>query len=151
VAFLVLIHVLSAVIGVGPTYFFPALLRPRLAPSELRGALETSRRLARYPQIGGPVAVLAGVGLVCAVDTHLFAQKWIIGSIALFVVIQAIVMSVAVPAMKRLGAWIHAPGNAEAQAFPPEIQALYDRLRGAHTVTAALGVALFGLMILKPV
>jgi uncharacterized membrane protein len=151
VAILVVIHVLAAVIGVGPTYFFPSLLRPSLSPSELRSVLEIGRRLARYPQIGGPVAVLSGVGLVFAIDTHLFAQKWVIGSMALFVAIQVVVMTMAVPATKKLGAWMAAPGNADAKAFSPEAEALYKRLRSAHMVAAVLGTMLFGLMILKPV
>ncbi len=150
-AILVLIHVLAAVIGVGPTYFFPTLLRPGLPPSELRSALAISRRLARYPQIGGPIALLSGVALVCLMDTHLFAQKWVFGSVTLFVAIQVVVMTMVVPAMKKLDAWMASPGNADAKAFSPDAQALYQRLRSAHMVTAVLGTVLFGLMILKPV
>jgi uncharacterized membrane protein len=151
VAALVVIHVLAAVIGVGPTYFFPALLRPTLAPSELGSTLAIGRRLARYPQIGGPIALLSGIGLVCAIDTHLFAQTWIIASFAIFVAIQAVIMTMAVPATKKLEAWMASPGNADAKAFPPDAQALYQRLRTAHIVAAALGTVLFGLMIVKPV
>jgi uncharacterized membrane protein len=150
-AILVVIHVLAAVIGVGPTYFFPSLLRPTLKPSELRGALDTGRRLARYPQIGGPIAVLSGIALVCVIDTHLFTQKWVFGSIALFVAIQVVVMTMAVPASKKLEAWLASPASEGAQVFPPEAQAHYQKLRSAHTVAAALGTVLFALMIMKPV
>jgi uncharacterized membrane protein len=150
VAILAVIHVLAAVIGVGPTYFLPALLRPGLPPSELRSVLEVSRRLVRYPQIGGPVAVLSGVALVFSIDTHLFTQKWVIGSFALFVAVQVVVMAIAVPAMKKLAAWIAVPGNASATAFPSDAQAHYQRLRSAHMAASLLGTALFALMILKP-
>ncbi|HLK36267.1 MAG TPA: DUF2269 family protein [Polyangiaceae bacterium] len=150
-ALLAIIHVLAAVIGVGPTYFFPALLRSSLPPSELRGVLELSRRLARYPQIGGPVAVVSGIALVFAIDPHLFSQKWIIGSIVLFVAIQVVVMAFAVPATKKLAAWAFHPANANANVLPPEAESHYRRLRAAHTVAAVLGTVLFGLMIAKPV
>lgn len=150
VALLAIIHVLSAVIGVGPTYFFPALLRPSMPPSELRGALEVSRRLARYPQIGGPVAVVSGVALVSAIDTHLFTQKWVAGSIALFIAIQVVVVGFAVPATKKLAAWAFHPANVEAKVLPPDAESHYRRLRTAHTVAAVLGTLLFGLMIAKP-
>jgi uncharacterized membrane protein len=150
VALLVTIHVLSAVIGLGPTFFFPALFRPALSPPELRGALAIGQRLARYPQVGGPVALLSGIGLVFAVDTHLFAQTWIRGTLVLFVVIQAIVMGVGVPATKRLGQWLSDPSNADAKALPPEVDAHYRRIRMVHAVAAVLGTGLFTLMILKP-
>jgi uncharacterized membrane protein len=150
VPLLVVLHVLSAVIGIGPTFFFPVLLRPALPPSELRGVLAVSARLARYPQIGGPLTLLSGIALVCAVDTRLFKQTWIFGSLALFVVIQAIILAVAVPATKKVAAWAFAPANADAKVVSPEVEATYGRARGAHVVAGLLGVVLFALMILKP-
>jgi uncharacterized membrane protein len=150
VPLLVTIHVLAAVIGIGPTYFFPSLLRPSLPPSELRGALAIGARLARYPQVGGPVAVVSGIALVLATDTHLFAQKWIVGSILLFVAIQVVIVAVAVPATKKLAAWTSQPQNADANVLSQEAEADYRRLRVAHTAAAILGTMLFGLMILKP-
>jgi uncharacterized membrane protein len=150
VPLLVTVHVLAAVIGIGPTYFFPSLLRPSLPPAELRGALAVGARLARYPQVGGPVAVVSGIALVFMTDTHLFAQKWIVGSMLLFVAIQAVIMTVAVPATKKLAAWTSQPKNASATALSREAEADYRRLRMAHTTAAVLGTMLFGLMILKP-
>ena len=148
-AILVVIHVLSAVIGVGPTYFFPALLRPSLSPADLRGALATAQRLARYPQVGGPLAVASGIALVCLVDTHLFSQTWVAGSIALFVAVQVIIIAVAVPATKKLAAWAFHPSNADAKALTPVAESLYRRVRTAHVVASVLGTGLFALMILQ--
>ena len=148
---LVIVHVLAAVIGIGPTYFFPALFRASLPPAELRGALVTARRLARFPQIGGPVAVLSGLALVFVIDpAHLFVQKWIFLSIFLFVVVQVIILAVAVPATKKLAAWAFHPSNADATALSPEAEAHYRRLRVAHATATVFGTVLFGLMILKP-
>jgi len=150
VSLLVTIHVLSAVIGIGPTYFFPALFRPALSPPELRGALTIGQRLARYPQVGGTLALLSGIGLVFASDTRLFGQTWIWGTLVLFALIQGIVMGVGLPATKKLGRWLSDPGNSDAKALPPEVNAHYQRLRMAHSVAAVLGTVLFALMILKP-
>ncbi len=150
IALLVTIHVLSAVIGIGPTFFFPALLRPALSVPELRGTLAIGLRLARYPQVGGPVALLSGIGLVFASDTHLFGQIWIRGSLVLFIVIQVLVVGVGVPATKKLGLWLSDPSHADAIALPPEVDAHYRRVRRVHAVASVLGTALFALMILKP-
>jgi hypothetical protein len=150
VALLVVIHVLSAVIGVGPTYFFPALLRPSPSPADLRSVLATAQRLARYPQVGGPLAVASGIALVCLVDTHLFSQTWVAGSIALFVAVQVIIIAVAVPATKKLAAWAFHPNNADATALTPVAESLYRRVRTAHMAASVLGTGLFALMILKP-
>jgi uncharacterized membrane protein len=150
-AFLAVVHVLAAVIGVGPTYFFPVLFRASTAPAELRGALAIAQRLARYPQIGGPIAVLSGIALVLSIDRHLFSQMWVYGSMSLFIAIQAVIMAVAVPATKKVAAWAFHPANANATALSAEAEATYRRLRTAHLVASALGTALFALMILKPV
>ncbi len=149
-ALLIVVHVLSATIGVGPTYFFPALLRPSLSPADLRGALTISQRLARFPQVGGPLAVVSGVALVCLVDTHLFSRIWVAGSIALFVAVQVVIIAFAVPATKKLAAWAFHPSNADAKALTPVAEGLYRRLRTAHMVASVLGTGLFALMILKP-
>jgi uncharacterized membrane protein len=152
VALLVLVHVLAAVIGVGPTYCFPILLRPSLTPPELRTALGIAQRLARFPQIGGPIALLSGIALVFAMDpAHLLVQKWIIGSMVLFVAIQVVVMTMAVPATKRLAAWAFNPANVDAKVLPPEAEAHFRKLRMAHATASACGTLLFTLMILKPV
>jgi hypothetical protein len=151
VAPLAVVHVLAAVIGIGPTYFFPALFRASLGPPELRGVLATAQRLAKYPQIGGPIAVVSGIGLVFAIDPgKLFVQKWIYLSIVLFVVVQVIILAVAVPATKKLAAWVFHPGNADATALSAEAAATYKRLRTAHITAVAFGTLLFALMILKP-
>jgi hypothetical protein len=149
-AFLALVHVLAAVIGVGPTYFFPILFRASAAPAELRGALAIGQRLARYPQIGGPIAVLSGIALVLTIDAHLFTRLWVYGSVALFVFIQAVIGAVAIPATKKVAAWALHPANADATSLSAEAEASYRRLRGAHWAAAVLGTALFVLMILKP-
>jgi hypothetical protein len=150
VALLIVVHVLSAIIGVGPTYFFPALLRPSPSPADLRGALAISQRLARFPQVGGPLAVVSGIALVCLIDTHLFSKIWVAGSIALFVAVQVVIIAVAVPATKKLATWAFHPSNADAKALTPVAEALYQRLRTAHMVASVLGTGLFALMILKP-
>ncbi len=151
VSFLVIVHVLAAVIGIGPTYFFPALFRPSLPPSELRTALTTAQRLARYPQIGGPIAIVSGLGLVFAIDpARLFVQKWIFLSILLFVAVQVLIVAIAIPATKKLAAWAFHPSNADATVLSSEAELHYRRLRFAHVAAAFLGTVLFSLMILKP-
>ena len=93
--------------------------------------------------MGGPLAVVSGIALVCLVDTHLFSQIWVAGSIALFVAVQVVIIAVAVPATKKLAAWAFDPSNAEAKALTPVTEALYRRLRTAHMVASTLGTGLF--------
>jgi uncharacterized membrane protein len=150
IAILAVVHVLAAVIGVGPTYFFPALFRPSLAPAELRGTLAVATRLARFPQIGGPIAVVSGVALVLSTNSHLFTELWVYGSITLFVAVQVVIVAIAVPATKKLAAWAFDPANAHATSLSAEVQACYRRLRTAHVAASVLGTTLFALMILKP-
>ena len=48
--FLVLIHVLSAIIGVGPTFFAHVLLRKTQTLEELRMSLRVGSRLEMFPK-----------------------------------------------------------------------------------------------------
>ncbi|PYE48105.1 hypothetical protein [Deinococcus yavapaiensis] len=55
-----LIHVLSAVIGLGPTFFSAALLRGGPSPVALRHNLALFSALSAFPKIGGTLTVSAG-------------------------------------------------------------------------------------------
>jgi hypothetical protein len=147
VAIFLTIHVLAAVIGIGPTSFLPALLRPRPSVPELRGALAIGQRLARYPQVGGPVALLIGIGLVFASDTRLLGQTWIRGTLVLFVVIQVIVVGLA--SRRRRSSASGWPPRETPPRRPCPRRSPRSTSASA-TLTRFLGTALFVPMILKP-
>lgn len=148
---LVLVHVLSAVIGIGPTYFTSVLLRPGQSVSRLRAASGFATQLAVFPKIGGTLAVLSGLLLVWLGQYGRVTQIWLLGSLLLYVAIQAVVLGAAVPRTRRLEHGLTALGPRPAGDTLPALQAhLLTQVYHAHLLATSLGTALFILMILRP-
>jgi len=63
---LVMIHVLSAIIGIGPTYFSHILLRKGQTYGKLRHSMEIMPTLEKFPKILGSIAVISGILLALA-------------------------------------------------------------------------------------
>ncbi|WP_027483396.1 DUF2269 family protein [Deinococcus pimensis] len=147
---LVLIHVLSAVIGIGPTFFSAALLRGRPSSAALRHNLALFSTLSFFPKIGGTLTVLSGLALIWRGQYGSVTQLWLLGSLVLYVLIQVVVLGYVVPRVGRLTAWASGPQGRDASVMPGEQAALLGGIHRAHLVVGALGLALFALMILKP-
>ncbi|HZG85083.1 DUF2269 family protein [Paenibacillus sp.] len=149
VRWLLLFHVLTAIIGVGPTYFSHVLLRANQSVGELRHSLKYVHLLEMFPKIGGTLAVLSGLILV-AVTGYSFSEPWIIISIGLYVVIQIIVIGFAAPLGKKLNEWIASTPEADANPVPAAESALLAKLNRFMSAASILGVLLFAMMFLRP-
>ncbi|GEM47516.1 DUF2269 family protein [Deinococcus cellulosilyticus] len=147
---LVLIHVLSAIIGVGPTYFGLMLLRQNSTPRDLQTGLKVGKMLEWFPKIGGTLAVLSGFALILLNNYGPFTQIWLLGSLILYILIQAIVIGFVSPRAEKLAAWVFNPKNESATNLPAEQQGLLRSVSTGHWLAAALGTVLFTFMILKP-
>lgn len=147
---LVLVHVLSAIIGVGPTFFAHVLLRKNQSVESLRQSMAVGKHLEYFPKIGGLIAVLSGICLTVFGNYGSFLQIWLIGSLILYILIQIIVIGFIAPANRKLAAWIFDPQNLGATVLPEEIRKLHHRANRFYWAASVGGVLLFTLMILKP-
>ncbi|MFC7786112.1 MULTISPECIES: DUF2269 family protein [unclassified Rossellomorea] len=148
---LILLHVLSAIIGVGPTFFAHVLTRPDKSVEQLKVTTELNRRLEYFPKIGGSIAVLTGFILFYKGDYGSFAQLWILGSVILYILIQIIVIGFITPLSKKISEWISLPENEHLTGAPPEeIQRHLVKVDRYFYMASTLGVLLFILMIMKP-
>jgi len=145
---LVLVHVLSAIVGIGPTYASALLLRPGLSGGELQHNLRLSEKLSLFPKVGGTLAVLSGLALVFGGGYGPITQAWLLGSLALYVVIQALIVGFVAPREKQLAATF--AGSPGAALGDPAREVLLRQIGGLHLVALLLGTVLFALMILKP-
>lgn len=147
----IFVHVISAIIGVGPTFFSHVLIRRTQSPEQLRHSMKVGAMLEFFPKIGGTIAVLSGLALVFMNDYGTFLQLWLIGSLVLYVLIQIIVVGFGSPLGKRLAAWVHNPDNANATELPQEQRRLLTKYSNTMYVASALGFLLFVFMIVKPI
>lgn len=148
--YLVVIHVMSAIIGVGPTFFGHVLLRKNQSLEDLRFSLKIGHRLELFPKIGGTLALLTGILLVIIGNYGGFAQTWIIGSLVVYALIQLLVIGFIVPRQKKMLGWAFDEANLHKASLPDEQKKLLHTTSTLYYVASLLGVLLFILMIVKP-
>ncbi|MCC2684463.1 MAG: hypothetical protein K0R75_1362 [Paenibacillaceae bacterium] len=147
-SFLILIHVLSAIIGIGPTFYAHALTRKKQSPEELRYSFKKMHTLEFFPKIGGTIAVLTGLLLVIIGSYGSFLQIWQIGALILYILIQIIVIGIIAPINKKLTAWLQDPANRDASSLPSEQQQWLNKVDNLFYAATGCGTLLFILMIL---
>ena len=148
---LLLVHILSAIIGVGPTFFAHVLTRPNKTVEQLKVTTQLNKRLELFPKIGGSIAVLTGFLLFFLGDYGGFTQVWILGSVLLYISIQIIVIGLITPRSNKINDWISLPENEFLTGAPPEdIHRQLIAVDRYFYIASSLGVLLFIFMILKP-
>ena len=143
---LLFLHVLSVIVGVGPTFALPGLMKLRRdAPSP--AVLRTEYIISRYASIGVGVILLTGLGLISespAVIGGFGEARWLHISITLFVVYAGLGTGFAAPRMRK------AVKAAEA-GDAAEIQRLLDPLdKVVGPILGLLLAAILYLMLIKP-
>ncbi|UUZ97479.1 DUF2269 domain-containing protein [Paenibacillus sp. P25] len=147
---LVMIHVLSAVLGLGPAYAFPWMLRKASTVDEMKRNLLQVAYLEAFPKIFGTLAILSGLALFFLGSYGPFVQVWILGSLAVYVAIEILVIGFLNPATQKLLKLIGEPAAAAAEQPSAMLSSLYARVRNLHLWSGVLGLLIFILMIAKP-
>ncbi len=147
---LVLIHVLSAIMGIGPTFFGHVLVRINQTPEQLRHSLKLAGRLDFFPKVGGSLAVITGILLIVLNDYGTFTQLWLVGSLVLYVLIQIVVIGFVAPSQKRLAQWVFDEANLNKSELPWEQRKILAKANSMLYVASSMGLVLFVFMILKP-
>jgi uncharacterized membrane protein len=147
---LILVHVLAAIIGIGPTYFGHILLRKNQSVQQLKHGIVLMAKLSYFPKVGGTLAVLTGI-LLAIFGPYSFMQLWLVGSLVLYIIIQIIVIGLMDPVSKKLASWVLDPANADADKLPEEQNNQLIKVNNLFYSASAVGLLLFIFMIWKPV
>lgn len=148
---LILIHVLSSIIGVGPTFFGHVLTRSNQTVEELRSSYQYFKYLERFPKIGGSIAVISGLLLFFLGNYGSFTQLWIIGSFILYILIQIVIIGFITPKQNRISKWLFDERNKGIEILDMEIYIAQKQVNRYFYFASFMGVLLFILMILKPI
>lgn len=146
---LVLIHVLSAIIGVGPTFFFHYLLRKNQTVSGMKHSFNTAMQLQKLPTLGGLVAVVTGIIMVALSDWR-FLDFWIIGSLILYMTVQVLFIILTGPLVKKLSIWVAETKMADSEPLPADQEALVRSMNRRVMLTNGFALFIFIFMIMKP-
>ncbi|WP_248928831.1 DUF2269 family protein [Paenibacillus hamazuiensis] len=147
---LVTIHVLSAMLGLGPAYAFPFILRKVSTLDEMKRNLLQVASLEVFPKIFGSLAFISGLALFFIGSYGPFMQVWIIGSLAVFAAIEILVIVYLNPAAGRLIKLLAESETAASDVPAAHLTVLYTRVRNLHLWSGILGILLLILMIVKP-
>jgi uncharacterized membrane protein len=150
---LLVLHVMGAIMGLGPTFGF-AIIGPAIGKQEHpAGSLALLRVMHAIEQrmvlpILGVVQLVSGIGLIYnrGLNHHFFSSEraWLVAGIGLYIVALGLAMGVDVPSMGKL---IH---KAEAGQIDEEFGRLQKKVQMLGPVLTVLAVAIMVLMIWKP-
>jgi uncharacterized membrane protein len=146
---LIFIHVVSAIVGIGPTFFIHVLLRKGQTYGQLRNSLGLTHALEKFPKILGSLAVVSGL-LLAWLGDYSFKQFWLYGSIALYVLIQVVVIGFMAPAAKKVAAEVSRSAEPADQPVSPNIAAGLSKADRINYIATCLGILLFAFMFFKP-
>ncbi|WP_168120387.1 DUF2269 family protein [Paenibacillus sp. HB172176] len=147
---LVVIHVVSAFLGIGPTYFGHVLFRRSAQTNQLKQSLALMQTLNYFPKIGGSIAVVSGVLLVALMEWR-FVDPWILLSLILYVIIQIIVVGMLSPEAAKLDQLLkqEETGGSDPARTVTRTKML-ARINRLYEAASLLGIVLLILMVMKP-
>ncbi|MEA2501092.1 MAG: putative integral rane protein [Actinomycetota bacterium] len=147
-AFLLSVHILAAIIGLGPTFSFAFLgIMAERQPAAARALQETILTISTRLVI--PLVVILGLsGLLLIGNTHdnLSKNPWLGAGIVLYVLVLAVAIFYQVPTQKKILALLGPTGGMDQ----PEVRKLAT---GQRVVGISMGLAIVAtavLMVWKP-
>lgn len=153
------LHVLAAVLLVGPLVYAPLNARRGIAERDARRLRSAVRQTALFG-LGSAVVGLLGALTLVTSDRYDFATPWVVISVTLYVIALALVFLLALPALRtatrlvRQGVLDTGPGtapaaDAETAAAAATLTATAGELRAKEQLDATTDrVTLAGVLIL---
>ena len=152
VAIFLFLHVMGAIIAFGPSYSFPII--GKMASQEPQHANFAARlNEAITEQRIIPLAIFQGItgaALIIVTGINLFATKWLLLGIALWVVALGYGLFVQGPVGRRIVELTSTPPPPGASGPPPELMANIQKAQRGGIIPGLLIVAIVILMVTKP-
>src|SRR5690625_2105668 len=123
-SFLLLIHVFSAILGLGPGFVMIYIVTKAKNMTELKHAYFIRNRVHVFVMVGGTLLLLTGL-LMGAINTALFYAGWYVSSLILFLIALAFGPLVLSPRAKPVKALLESHRGEE---IPEEYYRLSKKL-----------------------
>ncbi|MFJ7589375.1 hypothetical protein ACIQZO_18745 [Streptomyces sp. NPDC097617] len=150
--FLLAVHVLAAIITIGPVTvaagMFPAAVRRALAAPDGAGILPEVRTLHRICRVYAVIAVVVPVfGLATARSLHVLTSPWLLISIALTAAAAAVLATLVLPGQAAALAGLHGAADARSTSAVQRAAAHLGMYTGVFNL---LWATVTVLMIVRP-
>ncbi|RDU37019.1 DUF2269 domain-containing protein [Neobacillus piezotolerans] len=144
--FLVLVHVIAAIVGIGATFALPAIANKPKTPAQAQFTFGILARIEKIAKIGSITLLLTGL-ILGFLEPKLFKEFWYIASIVIYIAVQPIVAGILPKKIKQQKQILEAhTGDGLPEAYLT-IARQMDRL---NQITHAAAIILIILMVVKP-
>ncbi len=143
---LLLIHVFSAILGLGPGFVMIYIVTKATNMTELRHAYLIRNRIHIFVMVGGTLLILTGL-CMGALRPYLFHMGWYVTSLILFIIALGFGPVVLSPRSKPIKALLR---NHTGNEIPKEYYKLAKRLFFFERIENLIFLVIITLMILKP-
>ncbi|MFZ3577548.1 DUF2269 family protein [Virgibacillus sp. DJP39] len=144
--FLVLIHIFSAILGMGPGFVMIYIVKHATNMSELRHAYFIRNRLHIFVMVGGTLLLVTGI-LLGVLNPALFKAGWYVLSLILFLIALAFGPTVLSPRSKPVKDFLE---NYKGKEIPEQYYVLSNKLFFFERIENAIFLIVIVLMITKP-
>ena len=148
---LVLLHVISAVVGLGPAYSFPLILKKEKSLTEVKRMVDLVARLEVLPKMFGGLTLISGLLLVWLGNYGTFFTLWIGGALVLFILAEIVIIGYLTPAAKRLSTLLSELCKQGETKTNEHSLALLAKVRNYHITSCVIVLVIIALMVIKPV
>lgn len=145
-SFLVLIHVISAILGLGPGFIMIYIVTKAQTMTELRHAYIIRNRVHVFVMVGGSTLLITGL-LMGYINPYLFHAKWYVLSLSLFLIALGFGPVVLSPRSKPIRELLQ---NQEGEEIPEAYFKMAKSLFFYERMENVLFLIVIILMILKP-
>jgi uncharacterized membrane protein len=143
---LVLVHVLSAILGLGPGFIMIYVVTRAKTMTELRHAYLIRNRLHIFVMIGGTLLLITGLAMG-TMNPYLFHAGWYVTSLTLFLIALAFGPVVLSPRSKPIKAFLK---NHHDDNIPSEYYKMAGKLFFYERIENLIFLVIIVLMVLKP-
>ncbi|HQV78431.1 MAG TPA: DUF2269 family protein [Chitinophagales bacterium] len=143
---ILLIHVLSAILGLGPGFVMIYVVTRAQTMTELRHAYLIRNRLHVFVMVGGTLLLLTGL-LMGFLNRYLLSQEWYVISLSLFLIALAFGPLLLSPKSKPIKKLLQ---EHKSDIIPDEYYRLAKKLFFYERIENLIFIAIIILMILKP-
>ncbi|WP_169306684.1 DUF2269 family protein [Cohnella pontilimi] len=143
---LIVLHVLAAIVGIGPAFILPVLGKSAKSGSQLRFIFGIIQKVNKFPKIGGITLLVTGV-LLMIVSKIGFSLVWLNISLLLFLLIEILIIGFVEPRMKRT---THLVLSSEGEDIPSGFAESMKQIAPLESTVHLFTFAIIALMVLKP-
>jgi uncharacterized membrane protein len=143
---IVVLHIFSAIMGMGPGFILTTVVKSGKTMTELRHSYAVRHKLHIFVMVGGTLVLITGL-IMGFMNPSLFQMGWYVTSLVLFLAALAIGPLVLSPRSKPVKALL---ASNKGEEIPEEYYRLSKILFRYEYLENAIFIVIIALMILKP-